>query len=171
MPENKSRDTLFVIVRGLKWKYYGQPSFNWITQIWFGGPYLGQINDKIIFDWYRIGHLRPRPQFQCCSFVTSTSGRGTRHVILVLFCFFTLSLIAFTQSTLKLGAGASDSESLSHNLQELFIDYLSQVWTDVRRIFLTGCTKVLNYIFTFVLIISASLPWARLELLDASKQT
>jgi hypothetical protein len=51
-----------------------------------------------------------------------------------VFVFFTLSLIAITPSKLKLGAGATDSESPSHSLQELFIDYFSQVWTDARRI-------------------------------------
>ena len=103
---------------------------------------MGGINDKIIFDWYRTGHLRPRRQFQCCSFVTSTSSRGIRHVIWVVVCFFTLSLIAITPSTLKLGA--TDSESLSHNLQELFIDYFSQVWTDARRISWQGRQKCLS---------------------------
>ena len=39
---------------------HGQRSINWVTQIWFGGPWMGGINDNIIFDWYRTGHLRPR---------------------------------------------------------------------------------------------------------------
>ena len=63
---------------------------------------------------------------------------------LTLCFFFTLNLIAITPSTLKLGAGATDSESLSHNLQELFIDYFSQVWTDARRISWRGRQKWLS---------------------------